>query len=91
MPIVRQMESQGTEEGTPKSLIWVTECGQLDADQKAQVDEEVSRKRAEMQNKQAAKGGSRAGGARVGNGANQVNGKLEKHKTAVSWKWFSLF
>lgn len=30
-------------------------------------------------------------GQGVQNGANQVNGKLEKHKTAVSWKWFSLF
>merc|ERR1719261_1774576 len=28
MPIVRQMEGQGTEEGTPRSLIWITECGQ---------------------------------------------------------------
>ena len=70
MPIIRQCEKLGTEEGTPKAVVWIAECGQLDQEQKQQVEDEISRKRAEMQSKQAAK--ANRGQRQTGNGANQV-------------------
>jgi len=65
MPVVRQMESAGTEDGEPKALIWIAECGELDADQKRQVEEQVSQKKAEMANK-------KKNTQRADAGANQV-------------------
>jgi len=72
MPIVRQMEALGTEEGTPSAVVWIAESGQLDAEQKGQVDAEIARKRAEMESKQAAKANRGGTQRQAGAGANQV-------------------
>merc|ERR1711907_366219 len=40
MPVIRQLESMGAEDGTPACLCWIAECGQLTEEQKQQVDEE---------------------------------------------------
>ena len=72
MPVVRQVEALGTEEGTPKAVVWIAESGQLDAEQKAQVDQEIARKRAEMDAKKAGRNGSSNKQRQTGTGANQV-------------------
>jgi len=63
MPVIRQLESMGAEDGTPACLCWIAECGQLSEEQKQQVDEEVSRRMAESRAQQKSSQGKRGGGA----------------------------
>jgi peptidyl-prolyl isomerase F (cyclophilin D) len=70
MPVVRQMESFGTEEGDPRVLVFIAECGQLSEEQKQQVQEEVQRRMADSQAKKS-QGGRRAAPTNK-SGANSV-------------------
>jgi len=73
MPVVRQMESAGTEDGTPQAQIWIAECGQLSQEQIEQVNSEVQRKKAEVQARRTPAQGSgnkrNTGGSRNGRGS----------------------
>ena len=74
MPVVRQMEGAGTEEGTPRAAIWIAECGQLNDEQKQQVNEEVQRKKAEIQGKRGGTPASSKGNRNKGTSKGQNAG-----------------
>jgi len=68
MPVVRKMESFGTEEGQPRVLVWVAECGQLNDEQKAQVDAEVQSRLSQAQTRKPQSKGRANGGGQNNNG-----------------------
>jgi len=55
MPIVRKMESYGSDSGEPSAYVWIAECGQLSESQKLQVEQEVQKMKADKAKKQQVK------------------------------------
>merc|ERR1719313_1484250 len=62
MPVVRKLESYGSDSGEPSAYVWIAECGQLSESQKLQVEQEVQKMKADKAKKQQVK---KAGGTDV--------------------------
>merc|ERR1712072_1000793 len=56
MPLIRQLEAAGTEDGTPQAHVTITECGQLDDAQVAELQQEIASRQAQKQQRQAGRG-----------------------------------
>ena len=70
MPVVRQMESYGSEDGTPAATFSITQCGQLSPEHVGHLMQEMAERQAQLSQRKGVS--SRGGGARKKTNAAKV-------------------
>merc|ERR1712166_1578570 len=73
MPVARQMESYGSEDGTPAASFSITQCGQLSPEHVDHLMQEMAERQAQMSQRKPV---SRGGGARKKTNAAKVETRM---------------